>query len=61
VYFVVGKWVTDSVFVKEERQPESTLKSQAAVETWLRTALPPGAYTIIKVDPSVFWVGCGDK
>jgi hypothetical protein len=61
VYFVVGKWVTDSVFVKEEHQPESALKSQAALDQWIREALPPGEYVTIKVNPDVVRVGCGDK
>ena len=58
MYWIVGKWATTAVFVREERQPDHTTKSQAECAAWVLANLGPGTYSVIRVQPGIIEVGC---
>ena len=62
MFWIVGHWATDSVFVKEDQQPESSMKSQSDCEVWVQTHLVLGCeYSVIKVAPGVIKVETQDQ
>ena len=58
MYWIVGQWATDSVFVREEMQPDESTRSQEACEAWVKSKLGPGSYSLIRVEPGIVEVGC---